>query len=78
MGSHAPDCQCASCICDRVQRLEKQVKRLEQAGHKALDALLSAKAFIRAKYGSTNPARDEAIAELRKVLDRPDTTDAAG
>ena len=46
-----------------------RVAELEKACEDAHDALLSARAFILKKHGSTNPAREASIAELRRLLD---------
>lgn len=47
-----------------------EVKALVEAGGDARAALLSAKEFILRRYGSTNPAREEAIVKLDAALRR--------
>jgi hypothetical protein len=51
-----------------LTRLRARVAELEGACENAHAALESARAFILKKHGSTNPAREASIEELRRIL----------
>ena len=52
----------------KCEALQADKAKLREAGYDALVALGSARAFILKKYGSKNPAREDAIAALFAAL----------